>query len=135
MIPEEAVYIACAHAAHEANRAFCAALGDTSQPPWHEAPTWQRDSALNGVEGVLAKGNGPKESHESWMAQKDADGWVWGETKDSEAKRHPCMVPYDQLPEHQRMKDTVFVSTVRTLAAALGYEAPNTRLSMKAVEE
>lgn len=40
---------ACARAAHEANRAYCLALGDTSQLPWEEALGWQRDSAIKGV--------------------------------------------------------------------------------------
>ena len=30
---------ACARAAHEANRAYCLALGDTSQPSWDDAPS------------------------------------------------------------------------------------------------
>ena len=29
---------ACARAAHEANRAYCIAIGDTSQPSWDDAP-------------------------------------------------------------------------------------------------
>ena len=29
---------------------------------------------------------GPQVSHESWMAQKIAEGWVYGQTKDPEAK-------------------------------------------------
>ena len=34
--------------ATEINRAYCAALGDTSQLPWDQAPEWQRQSAING---------------------------------------------------------------------------------------
>lgn len=54
---------AAARAAHEANRAYCLALGDTSQPAWDDAPEWQRTSAMKGVEGALA-GNSPRQSHE-----------------------------------------------------------------------
>jgi hypothetical protein len=43
------VMSACARAAHEANRAYCGALGDWSQPSWDAAPQWQKDSARNGV--------------------------------------------------------------------------------------
>lgn len=65
---------ACARAAHEANRAYCVALGDDSQASWEDAPVWQRDSARNGVRGVLA-GNTPEQSHESWLREKEATGW------------------------------------------------------------
>lgn len=110
---------ACAIAAHEANRAYCLAMGDTSQRPWEEAPEWQMQSALNGVDGVLA-GNGPRESHESWLAEKERTGWKYGPVKDPEKKEHPCFVPYDELPPAQKAKDAVFVGVVRAMATALG---------------
>lgn len=101
-----------ARAAHEANRAYCDSIGDHSQVAWEDAPQWQRDSAISGVHGVIA-GNTPEQSHESWLKHKTADGWVYGEAKDAVAKTHPCMVPYADLSEEQRAKDTLFVSTVR----------------------
>jgi len=110
---------ACARAAHEANRAYCLALGDTSQPAWEEAPEWQRTSALNGVDGVLS-GNTPRESHESWLEEKTATGWKYGPVKDPEKKEHPCFVPYDELPPEQRQKDHVFVGVVTAMAKAFG---------------
>ena len=39
-----------ARVAHEINKAYCEALGDTSQKGWADAPQWQIDSACNGVE-------------------------------------------------------------------------------------
>lgn len=109
---------ACARAAHEANRAYCLALGDTSQPSWEEAPGWQRSSAINGVSGVFA-GNGPEQSHESWLAEKASGGWKYGDVKDPEKKEHPCFVPYAELPASQKAKDHVFVSVVQAMKAAL----------------
>ena len=110
---------ACAQAAHEANRAYCTALGDTSQFPWEQAPEWQRESCRVGVRGVLNDGNTPEQSHELWLKHKEADGWRYGEVKDPVAKTHPCFVPYDQLPPEQRAKDHVFVTVVRAMAHAL----------------
>lgn len=109
---------ACARAAHEANRAYCLALGDTSQAAWDEAPDWQKSSARNGVGGVFA-GNGPEQSHESWLAEKTATGWKYGPVKDPEKKEHPCFVPYAELPESQKAKDHVFVTVVRAVGTAL----------------
>lgn len=105
-----------ARACHEINRAYCQALGDNSQPPWEEAPPWQRESAINGVRFHIANPDStPEDSHNSWLAEKETDGWVYGEVKDPDKKEHPCMVPYDQLPQEQRVKDYLFQATVQSL--------------------
>lgn len=108
---------ACARAAHEANRAYCIAIGDTSQPSWDDAPDWQKSSARQGVTGALA-GATPEQSHESWLAEKVATGWKYGATKNPEAKEHPCMVPYAELPPAQRAKDSIFIAVVRAVGAS-----------------
>lgn len=116
---------ACAQAAHEMNRIYCSAIGDSSQVPWNAAPAWQRNSAYEGVDGVFA-GNGPGASHESWLATKVREGWVYGPVKDPVAKTHPCMVSFEELPIEQQQKDFLFVETVRSMATALGYAIPTT---------
>jgi hypothetical protein len=106
-----------AQVCHEANRAYCASIGDNSQPPWSEAPEWQRTSAVNGVKHALAHPDAqPSDSHHSWLAEKAAAGWKLGPTKNPETKEHPCMVPYEQLPKEQRRKDALFLAVVRALA-------------------
>lgn len=93
-------------------------IGDTSQPRWEDAPDWQKESAIAGVIGILeGRITNPEQSHESWMAQKVADGWTFGEVKDPTAKTHPCMVPYSELPPSQQAKDGVFHAIVRALMA------------------
>jgi hypothetical protein len=109
----------CARVAHEANRAYCISLGDPSQVYFDDAPQWQRDSAITGVRGVL-RGNGSRESHESWLKEKLNAGWTYGPVKDADKKTHPCFVHYDDLPPAQRKKDEIFVGVVRVMAAALG---------------
>lgn len=109
----------CARAAHEANRAYCLALGDTSQLAWDDAPDWQRLSAYQGVRRVVLEDATPEQLHESWTALKLAAGWKHGPVKDSEKLEHPCMVPYSELPEQQRRKDALFGGVVRAMAAAL----------------
>lgn len=105
-----------ARVCHQVNRAYCEALGDDSQPIWDAAPEWQRDSVVNGVVFVANNPNvGPAAAHESWLAQKEADGWVYGEVKDAEAKTHPCCVSYDELPVEQRAKDHIFRAIVLAL--------------------
>lgn len=105
-----------ARACHEVNRAYCAAIGDLSQPTWEEAEQWQRDSAIMGVKATIAHPGGtPEDSHALWLAHKEAEGWTYGPKKDPALKQHPCMVAYDQLPLEQRVKDHLFIAVVRTL--------------------
>jgi hypothetical protein len=108
---------ACARAAHEANRAYCIAVGDTSQVSWDEAPLPLRSSARTGVAGVL-NGNTPVQSHESWLEEKRAAGWKYGPIKDPEKKEHPCFVPYAELPPEQQAKDHIFVGVVKAVLTA-----------------
>jgi len=105
-----------ARVAHEANRAYCLAIGDTSQLPWDEAPEWQRKSAINGVAFHRANPDaGPDHSHNEWLREKEADGWKFGPVKNPEKKEHPCFVPYDELPTEQKAKDFIFRGVVHSL--------------------
>lgn len=98
---------------HEINRAYCSALGDTSQLHWEQAPEWQRQSAINGVKFHIEHPDaGPDASHNSWLEEKRSAGWKFGAVKDADKKEHPCFVPYDQLPAEQKAKDYLFKQTV-----------------------
>jgi hypothetical protein len=106
-----------ARVCHEVNAAYCRSLGDYSQPTWEYAPQWQQDSAVLGVKLHLNNPDaGPQASHESWMAQKVADGWTYGAFKDPENKKHPCIVPFDELPREQQAKDFIFRGVVHAIA-------------------
>jgi hypothetical protein len=111
---------ACAHAAHEANRAFAATLGDHSHQSW-EATHPEKKRAVKLY--VLAIANGeawsPAKQHQLWMDDRLADGWRLGPTKDEANKIHPCLVPYDQLPPEQAIKDDMFITVVKAVMNAL----------------
>jgi len=105
-----------ARVCHEANRAYCVALGDFSQLAWEDAPQWQRDSCIDGVRFRLANPDAPiAASHQNWYDHKLADGWKYGAVKDHEKKEHPCMVAFADLPEEQQRKDAIFASIVAAL--------------------
>lgn len=111
---EKVEYIA--KTCHEANRIWCQANEDNSQLHWDEAPQWQRDSAIMGVEFRLNNPDAKHDAqHNAWMADKVKDGWIFGEVKDSEKKTHPCLVPFEQLPEFQQKKDALFCAIVDSL--------------------
>lgn len=113
-----------ARIAHETNRVYCESIGDTSQPSWENAPEWQRTSAIKGVQFHLdahSRGEVPpaSASHESWLEEKRADGWIYGPVKDPVLKEHPCYVPYIQLPLNQRLKDYLFGHIVAAFVQAM----------------
>jgi len=116
-VPPQVIEIA-ARAAHEANRAYCLSMDDRSQSPWNLVGEEKRESCRKGVLGLIA-GNGPRQSHEGWMVERTEAGWVHGEIKDEHAKTHPCLVPYDRLPEPQRRKNDLFVGVACAVLDAL----------------
>lgn len=105
-----------AQVAHEINKAYCESTGDHTQPSWADAPDWQKSSAINGVKMHLENPDAtPEDSHKSWMAQKEAEGWKYGPIKNPETKEHHCMRPYNELPVEQRTKDYLFRQVVHSL--------------------
>jgi len=107
-------------AGHQVNKEYCESIGDMSQVDFGDAPDWQGESAVQGVcYAISSDFPSPEAMHENWMKVKIADGWVFGEVKDATAKTHPCMVPYDLLPEAQRKKDDHFRATIM---ASLGVD-------------
>lgn len=105
---------------HEVNRTYCLSMGDTSQLPWDQAPQWQIDSCVAGVNAHLTNPDlTPEQSHEAWMFHKKKDGWKYGPVKDLSTREHPCMVPYGELPAPQRVKDHLFKAVVNTCHSML----------------
>jgi hypothetical protein len=104
-----------AQVCHEAVRALQDIQNDPapSQPWWAES-SHTRQSAVDGVRAVR-QGSTQRALHQNWMEFKSAAGWVYGKKKDPEAKTHPCMVPYDELPQGQRDKDVLFHALVSAL--------------------
>jgi co-chaperonin GroES (HSP10) len=111
-VEDERIAMVC----HEVNRAYCQSLGDNSQTSWKDAPEWQKESARLGVKLHIDNPDvGAEASHESWMEQKTKDGWVWGKEKDPDAKKHPCLVPFNELPLEQQSKDYIFRAIVHAM--------------------
>lgn len=111
-----------ARVAHEANRALCQGLGDTSHAPFDQAPTWQVESLVKGVEAILdGHIRGPQTSHELWLETKKLEGWKYGPVKDPELKTHPCFLPFEQLPLEDQRKDFQFLAIVTALAPLVSF--------------
>lgn len=107
---------AIARTCHEANRAYCRSIGDTSHRPWDELSEEIRESVYAGVKHALDNpGLSGEQSHQKWLEQKYAAGWVYGSTKDDVQKTHPCMQPYHMLPVSERRKDFLFLAVINAL--------------------
>ena len=105
-----------AEIAHEVNRAYCEAAGEEPPPHWGQAPQWQRDSALSGVQSYLQNdGLSPRDMHECWRSYREHEGWVYGDLEDFSCRRHPNMLRYDDLPQEQKVKDRLFYAVAKSL--------------------
>lgn len=57
-------------------------------------------------------------THDHWAAQRFREGWRHGPTRDDVRKEHPCLIPYDQLPESEKEYDRLTAcETVRAILA------------------
>lgn len=96
-----------AETVHEANRAYCLAQGDLSQPSWEGCTDDVRAGTLDGVMFHLDNPEATADaSHENWMEHKTQEGWTHGETKSEADKTHPSLVPFKDLPEKERLRTT-----------------------------
>lgn len=68
------------------------------------------------IEG-LARG-----AHDTWAAGRLAEGWRYGAERDEAARTHPCLVPYEELPDSEKDYDRRGVRATIAGILALGYD-------------
>ena len=80
--------------------------------PWVEREQPFKDQFLKVIEHQCgdSRSGSPEELHDSWVQAYLAMGWVYGEKYDREKRIHPDLVPYAQLGQLERDKDSVFVA-------------------------
>ena len=101
---------------HDANKSYCESIGDNSQPSWENAPDWQKQSEIKGVNYLLKNPySDPSSSHSCWLEEKISEGWKFGEIKDIEKKEHPAILMYDALPPEQQAKNCLFFAIAKSL--------------------
>lgn len=62
-----------------------------------------------------------KNTHEVWSAGRIRDGWTHGEARNDAAKTHPCLIPYEDLPESEKEYDRNTSLETLKLIVKLGY--------------
>lgn len=60
--------------------------------------------------------------HEVWSAARIAEGWSYGNTRNDALKQHPCLVPYDELPESEKEYDRNTAMGTLKLIRKFGFE-------------
>jgi len=112
--PGDPVVEACARVGYEVYRT---GFDDPAKLEWDAAEEDDRKVARD-MAVVVLSGVTPEQEHARWLARKADEGWSLGEL-DEERRLHPNMVPYEQLPDGQRLLDRLFVAAVTSVARAV----------------
>ena len=59
--------------------------------------------------------------HDVWAKSRMDEGWTYGPERSDEKKTHPCLVPYNQLPEIEKDYDRNTAINSIKLVIKLGY--------------
>lgn len=60
--------------------------------------------------------------HEVWSQTRINHGWTYGEHRDDATKKHPCLVPYEQLSEDEKDFDRKTSTETLKLILKLGFK-------------
>lgn len=63
-----------------------------------------------------------KNVHEVWSQNRMNDGWTYGPVRDDATKKHPCLVPYEELPEREKDYDRATSQETLKLILKLGFK-------------
>lgn len=62
-----------------------------------------------------------KNVHEVWAQNRISQGWSYGEVRNDELKQHPCLVPYENLSEEEKLYDRETSTETLKLILKLGF--------------
>ena len=62
-----------------------------------------------------------KNVHEVWAESRISQGWRYGEERNDVLKLHPCLIPYEDLPEVEKAYDRDTALGTLRLIAKLGF--------------
>jgi ryanodine receptor 2 len=63
-----------------------------------------------------------RNNHDLWARRRLDEGWRYGPCRDDVRKEHPCLIPYEDLPEVEKAYDRTSVECVLRALLALGYQ-------------
>lgn len=62
-----------------------------------------------------------KNVHEVWAQKRIEQGWKYGEQRNEELRQHPCLIPYEDLPEIEKDYDRNTALSTLKLITKLGF--------------
>ena len=63
-----------------------------------------------------------KNVHEVWSQGRMTEGWTYGPQRNESLKEHPCLVPYEELPESEKEYDRNTAQATLKLIVKLGFK-------------
>ena len=63
-----------------------------------------------------------KNVHEVWAQSRMEQGWTYGKQRSDELKQHPCLVPYEELPEVEKEYDRNTAFQTLRMISKLGFK-------------
>ena len=60
--------------------------------------------------------------HEVWAESRIKQGWTYGPERNDQLKHHPCLIPYEELPEVEKAYDRDTAMTTLRLISKLGFK-------------
>lgn len=63
-----------------------------------------------------------KNVHEVWAQSRMEEGWTYGKERNDELKQHPCLIPYEDLPEEEKTYDRNTAFGTLKLISKLGFK-------------
>jgi ryanodine receptor 2 len=77
----------------------------------------QLPKELNDLVELMAKN-----VHEVWAESRMEQGWIYGEERSDALKQHPCLVPYEDLPDVEKAYDRDTALGTLKLIRKLGFK-------------
>ena len=62
-----------------------------------------------------------KNVHELWSETRIAQGWSYGDQRNDQLKQHPCLIPYEELPDSEKEYDRNSAIGTLKLILKLGF--------------
>lgn len=63
-----------------------------------------------------------KNVHEVWAQSRLEQGWIYGIERNDVLKHHPCLIPYEDLPEIEKAYDRDTAIGTLKLMVKLGFK-------------
>ena len=63
-----------------------------------------------------------KNVHDVWAESRISQGWTYGPERNDVLKHHPCLVPYEELPEVEKAYDRDTAVGTLKLICKLGFK-------------